>query len=168
MEIPQEILYGKVCRVYRDTPKELEEAVKEYNKVVNECKPKMRLAHGIEDGFLILNPLAVIAIYATQRKTFFLNPALAAALLTLCAAIYFILGIYRRYLWSVALVDVPLLLLSPLYIGLLLAVDIGLLIWYNKVREPLKDKCGYPDFILIEIVYEKGTAPQIVEDRDRL
>lgn len=168
MEIPQEVINSGVFRVFLDTPKELENAVIDYNREIKECKPKMKLVHRIEDFFLIMNPLAVIAIYATQRETFFINPMLAAALLTLCAAVYAVLGIYKRYLWSIVLVDLPLLLLSPLYIGLLLAVDIGLLIWYNKVREPLKLKRGYPDFILIEIVYEKRGAPQIVEDRDRL
>ena len=168
MEIPQDILHERVCRIYADTPKELEEAVKEYNKEINECKPKIKLVREIEDGFLILNPLVIIGVYATQRAEFFINPALAAALLTLCAAVYFVLGILKRYLWAVVLVDVPLLLLSPLYIGILLAVDIGLLAWYNKVHNPLKDKRGYPDFIVIEIVYEKGRMPQIVEDRDRL
>ena len=167
MEIPQDIIHEGVCRVYNDTPKELEETVKEYNKEMRECKSKMKLAHEIEDGFLIANPLAVIAIYATQRETFFINPALAAGLLTLCAAVYAVLGVYKRYLWSIVLVDLPLLLLSPL-IGILLAADIGLLVWYNKVREPLKDKRGYPDFIVIEISYEKRNMPQIVEDRDRL
>ena len=168
MEIPQDILHEGVCRIYLDTPKELEEAVKEYNKKSKECKPKMKLARKIEDGFLILNPLAVIAIYATQLKTFFANPALAAALLTLCAVVYFVFGIIKRYLWAVVLVDVPLVLLSPLYIGILIAVDIGLVLWHDRIREPLKNRCGYPDFILIEIIYEKGQAPQIVEDRDRL
>lgn len=168
MEIPQDILHEGVCRIYIDTPKEIEEAVKEYNKEANECKPKMRLARAIEDGFLIFNPLAVIAIYATQNRTFFHNPALAAALLTLCAVVYFVLGIIKRYLWAVVLVDVPLLLLSPLYIAILLVADIGLVLWHDKIHEPLKNKRGYPDFYLIETVYEKGRMPQIVEDRDRL
>lgn len=168
MEIPQDVLHDGVCRIYTDTPKELEEAVKEYNKESKECKPRMQLARKIEDGFLILNPLAVIAIYATQLKTFFANPALAAALLTLCAAVYFILGIIKRYLWAVVLVDVPLVLLNPLYITILLAVDIGLVLWHDKVLKPIKSRRGYPDFYLIEIIYEKGRAPQIVEDRDRL
>lgn len=168
MEIPQDVIHEGVLRVYADTPKELEEAVKDYNNEMRECKPKMKLVREIEDGFLIFNPLAVIAIYATQRETFFINPALAAGLLTLCAAVYAVLGIYKRYLWSIVLVDVPLLLLSPLYIGILLAVDIGILIWHNKIHEPLKQNRNYPDFITIEITYMKGNAPQIVEEKDRL
>ncbi|MDE6728808.1 MAG: hypothetical protein K2J80_12870 [Oscillospiraceae bacterium] len=164
MEIPQEIFDGKKLIVFLDTPSELEKAVKEYNKEMKRCKPKMKLVHMIEDAFLILNPLVVIAVYAINRRGFFTNPALAAGLLTLCAGVYVTLGIMKRYLWSVALVTVPLLLLDW-RIAFLLAADIILLLWYNKLIEPLKLVRGYPDFIEIGITYEKSRKPQTIDER---
>ena len=165
MELPQEIIDEGKLIIFIDTPLEYEKAAKEYNKQASECRKTMKLVHQIEDVLLILNPLAVIAIYATSLKVFFSNPALAAALLTLCAGVYIILGLKKRYIWAIPLANVPLLLLNWLPIAVLLVADIGLLLWYNKVIEPLKTKLGYPDFFEVRISYEKRRKPQTFDER---
>lgn len=164
MEVPQEIIDDGKLIVFIDTPNELEQAVKEHNKLMKECAGKMKIVRGIETFFLILNPLAVIADYATHLRTFFANPALAAGLLTLCAAVYATLGVLKRYLWAVVLVDVSLLLLDW-HIAFLLAADIALLLWYNKVIEPLKGVRCFPDFNVVHIAYEKRRKPQTIDER---
>lgn len=165
MEVPQEIIDDGKLIVFIDTPNELEQAVKEHNELMEKCADKMKTVYKIETLFLILNPLAVIMDYALNLKKFFSNPALAAGLLTLCAVVYTVLGIGKRYLWSVLLVDVPLLLLDW-HIAFLLVIDIALLLWYNKIIEPLKSERCFPDFKIIHITYRKMRTPQTIEERE--
>ena len=161
MEIPQEIIYSGVFKVFLDTPKELEEAVKEYNKEIKECQPKMKLIRQIDDGFLIVNPIAAIGIFvASLSSNTFLGPALMIALMIISAAVFVSLGLYKHYLFTVALANTPLLLFNWLPAAILIVFDVGFLVWYYKLLEPLKTKRGYPEFRVIDIIYEKVKDPR--------
>ena len=167
MEIPQEIIYSGVLRVFLDTPRELEEAVKEYNKEMLECKPKMKLIHQIEDGFLIVNPIAAIGIFvASLSSNKFLGPALMIALMIISAAVFVTLGLYKHYLFTVALANAPLLLLNWLPAAILIVADVIFLVWYYKLLEPLKNRRGYPDFRVIDITYSKAKEPRNKNERE--
>ncbi len=165
MEVPQEIIDDGRLIVFIDTPNELEKAVLEHNKQMKQCAEKMKVVRGIETFFLIFNPLAVIADYAMHLRTFFANPALAAGLLILYFGVGAVLGIGKRYLWSVMLVTVPLLMLD-LHIAFVIALDIPLLLWYNKTIEPLRTVRGFPDFHVIRVTYEKRRKPQTIKERE--
>lgn len=167
MEIPQDVIYGGVLRVFLDTPRELEEAVKEYNKEMNECRPKMKLIRQIEDGFLIVNPIIAITIYvASLIDNTFLGPALMTVLLIISLAVYATLGLYKHYLFTVALANAPLILFNWLPAAILIAADVIFLVWYYKLLEPLKTKRGYPDFRAIDIVYSKSMDPRNKNERE--
>ena len=167
MEIPQDVIYGGVLKVFLDTPRELEEAVKEYNKEMKECQPKMKLIRQIDDGFLIVNPIAAIGIFvASLSSNTFLGPALMIALMIISLAVYATLGLYKHYLFTVALANTPLLLFNWLPAAILIGVDVGFLIWYYKVLEPLKTKRGYPDFRVIDITYSKTKDPRNKNERE--
>ena len=167
MEIPQDVIYGGILRVYVDTPNELVVAVKEYNKEMEECKPKMKLIHQIEDGFLILNPVIAITIYvASLIDNTFLGPVLMTILLIISLAVYATLGLYKHYLFTVALANAPLLLFNWLPAAILIAADVGFLVWYYKVLEPLKKRRGYPDFRVIDITYSKAKEPRNKNERE--
>lgn len=165
MEVPQEIIDDGRLIVFIDTPKELEEAVAEHNKLMRECADKMKTVRGLETFFLIFNPLSVIADYALHLRTFFANPALATGLLVLFFGIHAILGIGKKYLWAVMLALASLLLLDW-HIAFVIAADIPLLLWYNKMIEPLKDVRCFPDFHTVHITYEKRRKPQTIKERE--
>lgn len=166
MEIPQEIIDKGILKVFLDTPKELEEAVKEYNKEVRKGKPKMKLLREIEEGFLILNPLVVVTVFVTSlfNNTFLGRPVMTA-LLIINVAVYVFLGINKRYLFTVAIANVPILPLNWMPVTVLIAADVVFLIWYYRSLEPLKDARGYPDFRVIDIIYEKVKDPRNKDER---
>lgn len=165
MEVPQEIIDDGKLIVFIDTPKELETAVREHNKQMEECAGKMKTVGKIETFFLIFNPIAVIADYAIHLRTFFTRPDLAAGLLILYFAVYTILGIGKRYLWAVTLTVVPLLMLD-LRVAFIIAADVPLLLRYNKIIEPLRSVRCFPDFRKIHITYEKRRKPQTIKERE--
>ena len=49
-----------VLTVYTDTDPELEREVKEYNKMMYDCRKKMKLISELEFGYFILNPVVVV------------------------------------------------------------------------------------------------------------
>lgn len=163
MEVPQEIIDDGKLIVFIDTPKELEKAVEEHNKLMKECAEKMKTVHKIEDFVIIFTPLAVIADYAINLRTFFANPALAAGLLLLFFGVGAVLGVKMKYLWAVMLSTVPLLMLDW-RIAFVIAVDTPFLLWYNKIIEPLKSVRCFPDFHVVHIAYEKRRKPQTIKE----
>ena len=166
MAIPQDVIDRGILTVYLDTPKELEEDVKVYNRIMDENKSKMRLLREIEDGFLILNPIVVVTVFATSlfNNTFLGRPVMTA-LLILSAAVYVIFGIYKRYLFTVAIANLPILPLNWMPVAVLIVANVVFLIWYYKMCEPLKRIRGYPDFRVISIVYKKGKEPKGNDER---
>lgn len=163
MEIPQDAIYRGTFTVYLDTPMELEKAVKEYNKVTGINRCIMKRVREIKEGFLILNLVSALAIIVIG---IFENLLVSAATFVLCAAVY-VFGIKKGYLIIVPIVNLSIVLLYWQPAVILILFDAGLLLWYYKNLEPIKNAPGYPEFRTIDLVYERRNQPQAIDKKEK-
>lgn len=146
-----------VLTVYTDTDPALEREVKEYNKVMSDCRVKMKRVRELELAYFILNPLVVFGLLFINpytSNTIQLGNIGPNAVFIIFAAVFVYFGAVKKNLVVPTAASV---LLFSLHIGfaILTAADAVLVVWHVMLLPRLKRVGGYPLFLDISVRYER-------------
>ncbi|MDE7361636.1 MAG: hypothetical protein K2N38_06865 [Oscillospiraceae bacterium] len=143
--------------VYTDTDPELEREVKEYNKMMSDCRFKMKRVRELEFAYFILDIVVVVGLmiidpYTTNYHQ--LSEIVSAAVLIIFAAAFLYFTVIKKNLVIPTAVSVLLLLLDIRF-AILTAADVILAVWHTMALSRLKKVDGYPTFSDITVKYER-------------
>lgn len=158
MNIPEEAIEKRSITFYRDTDKELINAVNAYNKKKSGLRTQKKHAEMITAVFLLINPLVSLAIAAASADKVF-GSALSAAIFLAFLAVYVYFGIIRKNLLAVSAASAAAYFVSPIFI-LLTLTDLLLWFMHRNYDKPLREMAEYPIFSDININYEHANTPK--------
>lgn len=146
-----------ILTVYTDTDPQLEREVKEYNKMMSDCRKKMKRVRELEGAYFILNPVVILPVLFFDpftSNTIQLGNLGPTAVLIIFAAAFLYFTIPKKNLVIPTAVSVLLLFLDIKF-AILTAADIILAVWHTRLLKRLKQIDGYPRFTDILIKYER-------------
>lgn len=145
--------------IYSDTDERVEKSIEAYNREMGDSRVMRRNVKNIEMGFVTVNPLLVICIFAGTADELKASIFLAVILFAVFVIGFAGFGLLKpNYPIATAFVA-PLLILDIRY-GILLLADILLAVWHTVSNGKLKRRQGYPAFADIRMTYDRNPAPK--------
>lgn len=172
--IPQDALDKGQIKIYLDTPLEIENAVKEYNKRMSESKIALRRVEIFKEAIMVMTPmmclvLSVLGITGNMLGTRvgklmgFWNYPVCISVLAAAVVVYFYWGIWKGYVGVVVAASAALIIVQWLAAAAIVLNMIFYMIYRHTVG-PLKKEKEYPIFSQIVVRYERVNKPHYYEE----
>lgn len=145
--------------LYSDTDERVEKSIEAYNREMGDSRVMRRNVKNIEMGFVTVNPLLVVCIFAATADEIKASLILGVILLAVFIIGFAVFGLMKPN-YPIATVFVAPLLILDIRYGILLLADILLAVWHTISNGRLKRRQGYPAFADIRITYDRNPEPK--------
>ena len=124
-----------------------------------ECRRKKKKLQLPEEAYFITNPVIAGVFSASEAEKVFAKPLLGAAILLVCAAAFIFFTLAKKN-YLAAAVSSALMMILDIRFGILLIFNVSIAVPHYLLDKKLRPHDGYPAFVDIQMIFERGTKPQ--------